>query len=232
MATPTATPMAAMTTTTDLVRLLTWMSPAFPTGGFGYSHGLEQAVHEGRVLDAMGLKTWLEGVLTFGAGWTDAVLLNEAHASVGAGDRLGKAAQLALALAPTRERRRETLAQGGAFLKALAIGWPTPGLAPLGGEAAYCVAVGAAAGAHGVAAADALVAFLQAFTGNLVNACQRLAPLGQTGAVAVLAALEPTILATARRAEASTLDDLGGCAMISDIMAMRHETLEPRLFLS
>ena len=29
-----------------LLRLLAWISPGFPTGGFSYSHGLERAVHE------------------------------------------------------------------------------------------------------------------------------------------------------------------------------------------
>ncbi|RVC59606.1 urease accessory protein UreF, partial [Mesorhizobium sp. M4B.F.Ca.ET.088.02.2.1] len=39
-------------------------------------------------------------------------------------------------------------------------------------------------------------------------------------------------LATAARAAASTLDDLGGCAFVSDVMAMRHETQYSRLFRS
>ena len=239
MATPTRTATAIMNTATDpprdsraLERLLTWLSPAFPTGGFGYSHGLEQAVAERRVTDAASLTAWLETLLDLGAGWTDAVLLAEAHAAVGDPERLIAAAQLAAALAPSTERLRESQAQGAAFLKALNAGWPSPVLEPLNGEAAYCIAVGATAAAHGVALADALPAFLQAFAGNLVNACLRLMPLGQTGAVAVLSALEPAILAAARRAQASTLEDLGGAALLSDIMAMRHETLEPRLFLS
>ena len=224
-----------MNTRTDpraLVRLLTWLSPAFPTGSFGYSHGLEQAVAERRVSNAATLTAWLETLLDLGAGWTDAVLLAQAHAAVRDPERLIDVAQLANALAPSAERLRESQAQGAAFLKAVTAGWPSPALQPLNGEAAYCIAIGAAAAAHGVGLADVLPAFLQAFAGNLVNASLRLMPLGQTGAVAVLWALEPAILAAAGRAECSTLDDLGGAAMVSDIMAMRHETLEPRLFLS
>jgi urease accessory protein len=60
----------------------------------------------------------------------------------------------------------------------------------------------------------------------------RAIPLGHTDAVKVDAALEPVILATAERAAGSSLDDLGACALASDIAAMRHETLDGRLFLS
>ena len=48
----------------------------------------------------------------------------------------------------------------------------------------------------------------------------------------LFAELEPIILATAARAAKSTLDDLGSAAILSDIAAMRHETLGARLFIS
>ena len=54
----------------------------------------------------------------------------------------------------------------------------------------------------------------------------------QTGAAEILAALEPIIAETARKAAAATLDDLGACGFGIDIAAMNHETLQPRLFLS
>src|SRR4051812_1383567 len=94
------------------LRLLAWMSPAFPTGGFGYSHGLEQAVAEGRVRDAAGLTGWLEGVLELGAGWSDVLLAGEAYGAVAANDeaRLVAAAELARAMAPCAERLRESQA--------------------------------------------------------------------------------------------------------------------------
>jgi urease accessory protein len=45
----TITTITIMTTGEDerFLRLLTWLSPAFPTGGFAYSHGLEWAVEAG-----------------------------------------------------------------------------------------------------------------------------------------------------------------------------------------
>ena len=38
------------------LRALTWFSPAFPTGAFAYSHGLEQAVDRGLVASAADLE--------------------------------------------------------------------------------------------------------------------------------------------------------------------------------
>jgi len=47
-----------------------------------------------------------------------------------------------------------------------------------------------------------------------------------------IAALERAILENARRAQSSTLDDLGSAALLSDIVAMKHETQVSRLFRS
>jgi urease accessory protein len=96
----------------------------------------------------------------------------------------------------------------------------------------YCVAVGAVAGSGDVGLAEALSAFLQAFFSNLVQAAIRLGVVGQADAVMLLAGFESLALATASRAAASSLDDLGGAAFMSDIAAMRHETQYSRLFRS
>ena len=34
----------------DLLTLVQWLSPAFPVGGFAYSHGLEWVISEGQVV--------------------------------------------------------------------------------------------------------------------------------------------------------------------------------------
>lgn len=218
-----------MPTEARLLRLMAWLSPAFPVGAFGYSHGLETAVREGRVTHPSSLSAWIAGVVEHGGGWTDTVLLKAAWTAATGEDALAldEVAELALALAPSAERRRETLDQGGAFLAAVGA-WTPPPLA----EAAYPVAFGASAGAAGVPLEPALTAWLHAFCANLVSVAVRTIPLGQSAAVAVTAGLEPVILATGARAAGSSLDDLGQCALLSDIAAMRHETLNGRLFIS
>lgn len=218
-----------MPTEARLLRLLTWLSPAFPVGSFGYSHGLETAIREGAVTDARELSGWIATLLEHGSGWTDAVLARAAWTAVTGEDyaALDEVAELAEALTPSLERRRETLAQGEAFLTAVAAWQPPPIL-----SAPYPVAVGAAAGAAGIPLEPALTAWLHAFAANLVSVAVRAIPLGQSDAVAVIAGLERPILRTASRAVASTLDDLGSGVILSDIAAMRHETLPGRLFIS
>lgn len=212
-----------------LLRLLTWLSPAFPVGMFGWSHGLEQAIADGTVKDREALIAWISGLVEFGSGWTDAVLLTEAHAAATDPHRLRDVAELAAALAPSAERLAETVGQGTAFLKAVGA-WPEA--RPALDHAPWPVAVGAACGLASIALEDALTATLHAFASNLVSVALRAIPLGQTEGVRVMAAVEPVILATAMRAARSTLDDLGSAGLMSDIAAMRHETLQPRLFLS
>jgi urease accessory protein len=218
-----------MPTEGRLLRLVSWLSPAFPIGAFGYSHGLETAIREGAVRDAATLSDWIAGLLEHGGGWTDAVLVKTAWSAATAEDAraLDDIAELAEALAPSLERRRETLAQGKAFLEAVAA-WDPPPI----GEAAYPVALGASAGAAGVPLEPVLTAWLHAFAANLVSVAVRAVPLGQSDAVAVVAGLETVLLRTAARAAGSSLDDLGQCAIRSDIAAMRHETLDGRLFVT
>ncbi|RWO38208.1 MAG: urease accessory protein UreF [Mesorhizobium sp.] len=230
-------PTAIRTTMTDqpsnvaLLRLMAWLSPAFPVGGFSYSHGLEQAVHAGLVADSKDLAAWLETLVEMGSGWNDAVLFAESWRRARQAGDLAEIAALAEALAGSRERHSETMLQGAAFLKA-ASAWPCQVLDRLPAECAYCVAVGATAGGNAIAQHDALSAFLHSFFSNLVQAAIRLGVVGQTGATALLAGFEPLALETAARAAGSTLNDLGGCAFVSDVMAMKHETQYSRLFRS
>jgi urease accessory protein len=228
----TATTMADGPAGSALLRLLAWLSPAFPVGGFSYSHGLERAVQDGLVGDRDALEEWISTLLEAGSGWNDAVLFAESWRRAAEGRVPADLAELAEALAGSEERHREATLQGSAFLAAARAGWPHPVLADLPQECAYAVAVGSTAGAHGVPLDAALAAFLQAFASNLIQAGIRLSVLGQSGAVGTLAALEPLLARTAARAKSATPDDLGGAALWSDIMAMKHETLETRLFRS
>ena len=220
-----------MAETVDLLRLMTWLSPAFPIGAFSYSGGLEQVVADGDVRDPGTLQDWLESLLVQGNLWNDAVLFAEAHRVAGDAGRLAEAAALAEALSGSAERHRETMLQGEAFLAAAA-SWPHSVLERLGRAAAYPVAVGAVAAAHGVAAEPGLAAYLHAVASNLVSVAIRCGVMGQRHGVAVLAALEARIVALAAAAAVSTLDDLGSAAMRAEIASLRHETLPTRLFRS
>jgi urease accessory protein len=214
-----------------------WLSPAYPVGGFSYSHGLEWTVEAGKVRDAASLGDWIEDILHHGAGLSDAILLAEAWRATSESDerRLAEVAELAAAFTASAERRLETLAQGAAFLTATQAVWPVPALerlAAVAPEIAYPIAVGTAAAAHGLPLAATAEIFAQAFAANLVSAGVRLVPLGQTDGLRVLARLEPLIPPLVARALASGPDDIGGAAILADIASMLHETQYTRLFRS
>ncbi|SFD90498.1 urease accessory protein UreF [Roseivivax sediminis] len=198
-------------------------SPAFPTGGFAYSHGLETLVAEGQVTSAEELRDWLETWLAQGTGWSDAVLF----ACAARGEDPGALSDLALALAGTAERRRETELQGAAFAATCRAVWALD--LP---EMAYPVAAGRAVALLGLDAEAALGTALLNTVSGYVGAGIRLIPIGQSAGQEVLAALAPACAEVAARAMAASLNDLGGFAPLIDVASARHETLGVRLFRS
>ena len=221
-----------------LYRLMTWLSPAFPVGAFSYSSGIEWAVEAGDILDAASLRDWLASLLAEGSGFCDGVLLAHAHRAASSGDAraLRDIAELAAALVPSRERQLETSAQGRAFVDIARAAWDCDRLAPMiaacEGPIVYPVAVGVVSSAHGIPLAPTMHAFLHALVSNWISAGARLIPLGQTDSQRVLALLEPVVAATAKRALAASLDDLGSATFRADLASLRHETQYTRLFRS
>ncbi|SFP54083.1 urease accessory protein [Tranquillimonas alkanivorans] len=201
----------------DDLTLVQWLSPAFPVGGFAYSHGLEQVIGDGAVHDAPSLEAWLTSILRDGAGLSDAVLLCAAM------ERDGVDAE-ARALAVSRERWTETAEQGAAFARTLS------GMGHHADPAALPVAVGMAARSLSLPPQRVAARYLLAFAANLIHAAVRLVPLGQTDGQRVLAALQPTILGVAGQAARMMPDDITSAVPAADLAAMRHETRDVRLF--
>jgi urease accessory protein len=212
-----------------LLRLAAWISPAFPVGAFGYSHGLERAVADARVDGPEALSAWISDALEHGAGRSDAILLAHAWRAGAAGDAaaLADLAELARALAPSRQRLAETAQPGAAFASTVEAAWETPG-AP----APYPVALGQTAGVAGVPLEAVLPLAVQGFAAALVSAGIRLVPVGQTDGQRILAGHSPLIARIAAEAADAPLDAIGSAAFRIDIDAMTHETLETRLFRS
>ena len=218
-----------MTDLKSMIRLQTWLSPAFPIGAFSYSSGLEAAIDEGYVEDATSLTTWLSDVLAGGAVWNDAVLLAEAWRSAADKCALDDLIALTQAMSFSSERYLETMDQGSAFLLA-SKAWHEGDLLPA--KCPLPIAIGVLAARMDVALEETLAAFLHAVLSNQIQAALRLMKLGQQGGLNVLAGLEDKVLETARNAANSSLNDLGGCAIIADIAAMKHETMQSRIFRS
>lgn len=198
------------------------LSPAFPTGAFAYASGLEWAIAGGVVTDVQALALWLADVVEYGSGWSDAVVLALSLRNDADHEALS---DLARALCLTSERLTETMEQGAAFAR-------TAG--PLTGTASeptpLPVAIGRACTPLGLPPGEIIALMLHGMALNLTLAAVRFVPLGQSDGQQVIAGLAPLILRVAKRAAVSDEGDLGGCAYGADLAAMRHETMETRIF--
>ena len=224
-----------------LLRQQTWLSPAFPTGAYSYSHGLEWAVEAGQVHDRETLVDWLEADLRYGSGRNEAIFFKEAWRSASVDDRsrLLRVAELAAVFRTTSEFALESAQQSIACLGMMRrlwrdrlLDWLSAMLSKLDLPPALAVVFGIRAATQGVPISLALPAFLQSFLANLVNAGVRLLPLGQTDGQLAIAQLEGAVLAASEDLNQVTLDDLGSAAFMVDLSSISHETQYTRLFRS
>lgn len=226
--TGTGTP---MTDTRSVLRLMSWLSPVFPTGGYAYSAGLETAAAQHLVASQADLKNWLSGNLLYGDGRNDAVLFAAAWRESTNTQALSELASLASSLASSAERYAEILAQGKAFVAAAQY-WPSRELPQLPSTCPLVIAVGASAGAAGLDLETSIAGYLHALITNQAQVAIRLSLIGQRAATRLLAALEGDIAKMGAWGAGSTLDDLGSAAILPSILSMQHETLSGRLFQS
>lgn len=223
------------------LRLQAWLSPAFPTGSYSYSHGLEWAVEAGSVHDRASLVDWLSADLRYGSGRNEAIFFREVWASAVLVDRVAllEIAELSAAFRGTSEFALESAQQASSCRSTLSQVWPDLLLDEIAQTLAdHCiplslaVVLGIRCAKQDIPIVLALPAFLQSYVANLVTAGVRLIPLGQTDGQAAIAALEDTALATSADVSTATIRDLGSAAFMVDLASMAHETQYTRLFRS
>ena len=234
--------------------LMALLSPSFPTGGFSYSHGLEYAIAAKLITNSDSLRQWLLTLLEGGSLWNEAVLFahsyegsanskpikltrhlspadpqppetSELEANYARALAAVPIADLALALAGSKERQQESLAQGRAFAQAASAVLDEQ-LEP----APLPIAVAAAGSKLGIALEALLPLYLHSQVANFISVAVRLIPIGQIDGQKTLSKLFPTIDRVARQAAVAELDSLGSCTIMSDIAAMRHEDMTTRIF--
>ena len=110
----------------SLLRLQSWLSPAFPTGSYSYSHGLESAVEAKQVHDRESLVDWLDADLHYGSPRNDAIFFVEAWRCASRGDhaQLLEIAELSAAFRGTSEFALEASQQGSSCLATFRDVWP------------------------------------------------------------------------------------------------------------
>src|SRR5215831_2105180 len=224
-----------------LLRLQSWLSPAFPTGAYSYSHGLEWAVEAGYIDDRKSLVDWLNADLCCGSGRNEAIFFYQAWRCAMKQDRakLFAIAEVAAAFRGTSEFALESSQQAMACLTTLRQVWPDTLLDWLleilcehHVRPVLAVVLGVRSAKQGIPVSLALSAFLQSYIANLVTAGVRLIPLGQIDGQLAIAELEDAVLAAGAQVEEATMDDLGSAAFMVDLASMAHETQYTRLFRS
>jgi urease accessory protein len=223
------------------LRLQNWLSPAFPTGSYSYSHGLEWAVEAKHIHDRRSLIDWLAADLRYGSGRNEAIFFRAAWSCSADDDRskLFEVVEFAAAFRGTAEFALESAQQGSACRATLSqvwsnslLDWLSKTLSEHNLPTALSVVLAVRAAQEGVPLVIALPAFLQSYVANHVSAGVRLVPLGQTDGQAAIAALEDVVLAASSDAATATMDDLGSAAFMVDLASMAHETQYTRLFRS
>jgi urease accessory protein len=229
-----------------LLAVLQLSDSGFPTGRYTLSHGLEAFAHEGLLEtpcapDALALL--LGDCIRLGVGPSDGIALACANRAVDpdAGidaelvvriDRRLSAVKLA------REGREASSRTGRALLAAA----PAVAGVRLEGYAAL-VEVGHTPGNHavvlgllsalvGIPPFDAVAGELSAFSTGWVAAAVRLGLTDHLTAQFVLRRVHPVLVEAAERALVGDVDDIASCTPLPDVMAMRHEHAELRLFSS
>ena len=208
-------------TDSKLITVMQWLSPAFPIGGFAYSHGLEWAINKGHVGNREELQKWISDLLEYGSLKNDAILIK----LVLQGSDPKEINELAMALCPASERLSETQLQGGAFCKIMRDVWSLEI-----DDLTLPIALALAAKNESIDQNLVLPAYLHSFCSNLISVATRLIPIGQTDGQKTLRELSPLISDSVRAVAKSDKDDLGSACFLSDVSAMQHEYLQPRVF--
>ena len=217
---------------------MAWLSPSYPVGAFSYSSGIEWAVEAGDIKDADSLQALARRRDRGGRRLLRRGVLRSCPSVIGRHRRRGAAdgrracrGLRALEGAPSGDDGAgRGLHRGDA--RGLALRRARPARRGLDWASGLSGRGRRRGGGPRHRARAALHAFLHAVTANLISAGVRLIPLGQSDGQRVLAALEPVVEATAQRALATSLDDVGSAALRADLASMLHETQYTRLFRS
>jgi urease accessory protein len=219
---------------------LRFIDSFFPSGGYAYSSGLEAAVQGGAVKDSAQFARYVEELLRSCISRREAVAVAVAHKASMTGKlqpvltidaeldamKMGRESRLA-----SRQMGRQVIRaaaeqfEGGVVLQQFHVeveDGHTPGHLP--------VCVGLTLAACGWTRQETVVAYLYHTAVGLVSAAMKLLPIGQREGQRLLAQWSPLLTQLGR--QATSMSVMVSWAPVQDIYAMRHATLESRLFRS
>lgn len=212
----------------------------FPSGFYTLSHGLEAFTQAGAI-EPTDLHDLLVDYLRHAVGPADGAALASAHRAAETGElQMAAEADLRLTAVKLPREARESAQRAGRQLLKMAS-------ATFGGEvlhryseqvrreslpANHAIVLGLTMARLGIRRERALAGELYAFSASAVGAAVRLAFIDHRVAQAVLHALKPVIAEVASIHCNSRVRDIASSAPLIDIMGMRHERAELRLFMS
>ena len=201
-------------------------SPSFPIGAFSYSHGLEAAIAASLVVDTKTAEKWIKTCLVSGSGRNDAIIF--AHAWRAEPDKREELNEIAFALCASAERDQEMRELGASFrdITTRVYRVSVTDMQSM----AYPVMAGVATRQLHCELLLSLVFFLQSFANNLISVAVRAVPLGQSEGQGILYRLIPWIEQLSNETINASLDQIGGHAFLADHMAIKHETMETRIY--
>jgi urease accessory protein len=220
---------------------------AFPSGRYTLSYGLEAVAQSGQLTTQETVPTLsrlLSDCIRFGVAPSDGVALACAHRALGPDgsfdwDVVTRADQRLTKVKLAREARNTSMRTGRALLAttttvigAAAIcdyaqrvrnGW-TPGN--------HAIVLGLVSAALGVPRLAAVAGELYAFCASWVAAAVRLSLIDHRAAQHMLHQVRPVTAEAARNAVDRDVAQISSCTPFVDVMSMRHEQAELRLFAS
>lgn len=212
----------------------------FPSGLYTLSHGLETFAAQ-VTLDATTLERLLADHLRYGVAPTDGIALALAHRSAGTADLgLAERADARLSAVKLPREQREASARVGRALLGLSnelfddpllaayLDRAREGAVP----ANHAVVLGLVLAGLKVPAHHAVATELYAVAAGFCAAAVRLGVADHRDVQRMLHRIKPLIADAAAESTAREVGDIGGCTPMIDIMAMRHEEAEVRLFMT
>lgn len=214
-----------------LLAVLQLASPALPIGGFAYSQGLEKAIEDGIVHDAITARRWIEDLLLLALARYEAPMWLRIFdaAMVSNAAEIRNLNEDLLASREAAELRAESLQMGSSLLRIFPVLHLT---LPTFDRVTYPCAFALACAQLGVDRRAGLAAYLWSWLENQTLVAVKSVPLGQQVGQTLLFALHDAVLSAISTAEKLSDDELGGASIQFALTSARHELQYSRLYRS